>query len=134
MPAEKLVDVDLDALAPRPKTVKLDGKVWKLPGDMPLPLFFQLQAYEQRIEEGVTESVLLAEMSDALLSLLKVHQPQLKELPGIGLQTLVAALPAIYSGGAAVGEATPNRETRRQRTRTASGSTRAKAARAATSR
>jgi hypothetical protein len=125
----QLVDVDLDALAPAAKRVKLDGKVWKLPGDMPLSLFLHLQAYEQRIEAGVDETVLLEEMAGNLLELLQVHQPQLKALPKIGLQTLVKALPAVYSG-AAVGEQKPNRAARRTTTKTRSGSQKTTRARA----
>jgi hypothetical protein len=100
--AEPLVDVDLDALAPRPKRVKLAGKRWILPGDMPMPLFLRIQNYEQRVDKGEDEGALLGELSDELLGLFKVHQPTMKELPEMGVLTLLQSLGAIYGG--AVGE------------------------------
>lgn len=123
---EPLVDVDLDALAPLAKRVKLGGKIYKLPGDMPMPLFLRIQNYETRIENGEGESSLLTELQDELLTLFKVHQPALKVLPEIGVVGLLQSLGAIYGGGAAEGEAGPtqNRATRRQKKRTPSSSAR----------
>lgn len=94
--AEPLVDVDLDALAPTAKRVRLAGKLWMLPGDMPMPLFLRIQGYEQRVEKGEDETVLLGELQDELLALFQRHQPALKELPEIGVLTLLQALGAIY--------------------------------------
>lgn len=127
------VDVDLDALAPLPKRVKLSGRVYKLPGDMPMPLFLRIQNYEQRIEKGESEGLLLGELQDELLSLFQVYTPALKVLPEIGVLTLLQSLGAIYSGGA-VGEAPPNRATRRERKRTPSKPVQGKARARATSR
>ena len=130
--AEPLVDVDLDALAPLPKRVKLGGKVYKLPGDMPMPLFLRVQNYEQRVEKGENENILLAELQDELLALFQVHSPTLKVLPEIGVLVLLQSLGAIYGG--AVGEApAPNRATRREKKRTPSPPAKARAARRATS-
>jgi hypothetical protein len=125
-----LGDVDLDALAPKPKNVKLGGKWWKLPGDMPMGLFMRIQAFEQRVEQGEDETTLLSELHDELLGLFQVHTPTLKALPEIGVLVLLGALGAIYGAGA--GEAPPNRATRRAKKRTPSppASTRAKARRA----
>jgi hypothetical protein len=111
------VDVDLDALAPKPKRTRLGGKVYKLPGDMPMELFFEIQAFEARTTAGEDETVLLGELRDKLLSLFQVHQPTLKALPPMGVVQLLKALGAIYGG--AVGEPpAPNRQTRRQKTKT----------------
>lgn len=115
--AEPLVDVDLDALAPRPKRVKLAGKSWQLPGDMPMGLFMRIQSYEQRAEKGEDEASMLAELSDELLALFQVHQPTLKVLPEIGVLVLLRSLGAIYGG--AVGEAPPT-PTGRPKKKTAS--------------
>lgn len=114
----ELIDADLDALAPPLKRVKLGGKVWKLPGDMPMPLMLRIQNYGARTEAGEDETALLAELQDELLALFKVHQPTLKELPEIGVLTLLQSLGAIYGG--AVGEApAPNRAARRAQSRPA---------------
>lgn len=114
-----LVDIDLDALAAPPKRAKLGGKVYKLPGDMPLELFFRVQSFEQRVENGENEVTVLSEIRDELLGLFQVYQPTMKKLPPMGVLELAQALPRIYAGGA-VGEPPPNRETRRQRKRTPS--------------
>jgi hypothetical protein len=120
----ELADVDLDALAPRPKKVKLGGKLYKLPGDMPMPLFLRIQAFGQRTEQGEDETVLLSELHEELLGLFKVHQPALKALPEIGVLTLLQSLGAIYGGGAAADPTPANRQARRQRKRTPSSTAR----------
>lgn len=114
------VDVDLDALAPAPKTVKLGGKRYKLPGDMPMGLFLRIQGYEGRVEAGADEAALLDELQGEILALFQVHQPAMKVLPEMGVVQLMASIGAIYGGGAAVGEPTPNRATRRSKKRTPS--------------
>lgn len=116
---DSTVDVDLDALAPVAKRVRLGGKVYRLPGDMPMPLFMRIQGYEQRTAAGEDETILLGELSGELLTLFQVYQPALKTLPDMGVVQLLASLGAIYGG--AVGEApAPNRATRRQKTKTPS--------------
>lgn len=114
-----LVDVDLDALATPPKRVKLGGKTWKLPGDMPMDLFFKVQAYEQRLDAGEDQFAVLAEIKDELLALFQVHQPTTKALPSMGVLELAQALPRIYASGMA-GEPPENRATRRSKKRTPS--------------
>jgi hypothetical protein len=102
---EPLADVDLDALVPRTKTAKLNGKLYKLPYDMPMELFMRLQDYEGRAAKGEDELVMLAEVQDELLKLFQVHSPTMKTLPPMGVQQLLLSLGAIYGG--AVGEAPP---------------------------
>jgi hypothetical protein len=113
-----LVDVDLDALAPPLKRARLGGKVYRLPGDMPLVLFFKIQAFGQRVERGEDEMAMLTELSEELLALFKVHQPTLKALPDMGVLVLLQALGAIYGGGP--GEAPASTPTPRSRKKTAS--------------
>jgi hypothetical protein len=126
------VDVDLDALAPKVKRTLLGGKVYRLPGDMPMPLFFEIQAFESRTAAGEDESVLLGELRDKLLTLFQVHQPTMKTLPPMGVNQLLKSMGAIY--GSAEGEPpAPNRATRRQKTKTPSSAPRTRRA-AATSR
>lgn len=129
---EPLSGVDLDALAPVPKNVKLGGRWHKLPGDMPLGLFLRIQAYEQRVDSGEDEAALLGEMSDELLTLFQVHQPKMTKLPEIGVLGLLGSLGAIY-GGTAGEPPAPNRQARRQRKKTPSPPVKARASRARTS-
>lgn len=121
------IDIDLDALAPPNKRVKLAGKVWQLPGDMPMELFIRTQGYEARVSAGEDEAQMLVELKDEILALFKVNHPELKELPQIGLVQLLRSLGQIYGGQ--TGEApAANRATRRARTRTPSSKKPAKAA------
>jgi hypothetical protein len=132
--ASPLVDVDLDALAPRPKTIKLASKIWKLPGDMPMPLYLRIQAFESRVEGGEDETIMLSELHGELLTLFQVHQPTLKALPEIGVLVLLQSIGAIYGGGNPGEPAAPNRATRRQKKRTPSRPATAPRASRATSR
>jgi hypothetical protein len=113
---DSTVDVDLDALAPAPKRVRLNGKVWKLPGDLPMELFFRFQGYEQRVEAGEDEYEIVKEITAEIVALFQVHQPTLKKLPPLGLKQLVQVIGSVYGGQVPPGEAPPpNRAARRQR-------------------
>jgi hypothetical protein len=123
------VDVDLDALAPKPKRARLGGKTYLLPGDMPMELFFEIQAFESRTDAGEDETVLLSELRDKILTLFQVHQPAMKTLPAMGVTQLLKTLGAVY--GSAEGEApAANRATRRQKTKTPSSTPPTRRARA----
>ena len=115
----ELVDIDLDALAPVAKRVKLGGKIYKLPGDMPLQLFLRIQGFEQRVEKGESENTLLSELQDELLALFQHYQPALKKLPDIGVLGLLGSLGHIYGGGQ-MGEALAKTPTSPPRKRTPS--------------
>lgn len=119
-----LVDVDLDALAPRPKRVRLGGKVHRLPGDMPMGLFMRIQAFGQRVAAGDDETAMLAELSDELLELFQVHQPQMKTLPPMGITQLLQALGAIYGGGPGEAPAQTRAPRSRKKTPSATASSR----------
>jgi hypothetical protein len=45
------VDLDLDALAPPPRTFSLDGKVYSLPGEIPIPDVVAAMQMQKRLEE-----------------------------------------------------------------------------------
>lgn len=111
---EPLAEIDLDALAPKPKRVKLGGKWYRLPGDMPMGLFVRVQGYEQRIDAGEDEAGLLTELQSELLALFQVNQPTMKKLPEIGVLSLMGALGAIYASGEAAPAAPANRAQTRQ--------------------
>jgi hypothetical protein len=125
-------DLDLDALAAPPRRVKLGGKWWKLPGDMPMELFLRTQTYQARTEAGEDEGQMLVELKDEITGLFRVHHPSFELPAGTGLIQLLKLLGAVYGPGDALGEVTPNRAARRSKTRTASS--RPSKARAATSR
>lgn len=87
--------IDLDALVGPPKKVKLGGDIYKLPADLPAPLFLKISTYA---DSEMDEAEMFADLYDELLDLFRVHQPDLDDLP-IGVAQLVLAVPKIYQDG-----------------------------------
>lgn len=101
------VDVDLSTVAVNaPKTVRLtpDGPVYRLPGDIPAPLYLKLRSYDGR-EDDLDDDQAVGEIYAELLSLFKLFQPELETLP-LSIPQLLAAIPLIY-GGATVEDVRP---------------------------
>lgn len=119
---------DLDALAPDPKPVKLAGREWLLPADIPIPLMLKV---EQLAGEEITDELVRGLYTD-VLELFQVHQPELSELP-ISLRQLLAAIPVVYYGAqpAGAGDADPPRKPKAAGTKSSS---RPKATRSRSSR
>lgn len=92
--------IDLDALVGPPLKVKLNDKVFKLPPDLPAPLFLKISTYA---ESDLDQVEMAADLYDELLELFRVHQPDLEELP-IGISQMVMAIPQIYQDGASAAE------------------------------
>jgi hypothetical protein len=102
---------DLDVLAGPDRKVKLAGKMYVLPGDIPVELFLRIAGYEKRLDEGTDEAELILELNDAVLELFNVVPLQrktaaVKSLP-IGLRQLVQAVGVIYRGAGDVAAADP---------------------------
>jgi len=118
MPASEIRD--LDVLLPQPIRVKLGGREYLVPGDIPAPTFLRLQELAQEADaEGADSADNLAvmrELYEMLLDLFRVHQPDVEELP-IGLGQMVAAVGQIYGGQAAPPTTPPSSGTRTTRPR-----------------
>lgn len=98
--------VDLDAIAPKPKKVKLGGKTYTLPGDLPVETVLAIEQAEQAEKDGAAPEVNL--LYKHLLDLFQVHHPEIKKLP-IGMVQLLLAIPTIYFGVGGKGK--PTRKT-----------------------
>lgn len=85
--------IDLDALLGEPIPVKLGGREWLLPADIPVPLVLKI---EQLAGQDVTDDLVRGLYQD-LLELFQVHQPDIESLPITATQALTA-IPAIYYG------------------------------------
>lgn len=85
--------IDLDAILPEDKKVKLGGKVYTLPPDLPAEVFLKMTSLA---ESGASESEITAAMYDELLELFRYKQPDLEKLP-ISLSQIVNAVGLIYS-------------------------------------
>lgn len=94
--------IDLDAAAPEDLGVKCGGKIYDLPGDIPIPDFLEIEravaVLEGREEapEGTTATDALQRLYDLVLDLFRVKQPDLEKLP-IGPVRLGALIVQIYS-------------------------------------
>lgn len=94
--------IDLDLILGEPVEVKLGGQVYKLPSDIPTELFLRMAAYEG----ADNVAVLVDEIQDELLALFRVHQPDIKALPGT-LTQMVALVPMVYGGRGSAEAADP---------------------------
>lgn len=99
MPATITDLSDLAGVGP-PKQVRLveGGQVYKLPADVPSPLYLKLVEFQNRKDEELDdagEQEIVAELYEEVLELFRVHQPSLERLP-IGLTSLIRLVPAIY--------------------------------------
>lgn len=83
--------VDLDLLFGT-RQVKLGGKVWKLPADIPVPLMLKIK----HLADQTVDDALIQEFYDDALGLFRMHHPDLESLP-IGVTQLLALIPAVYN-------------------------------------
>lgn len=103
--------IDLDAILPEDKKVKLGGKVYTLPPDLPAEVFLKMTSLA---ESGASESEITAAMYDELLELFRYKEPDLEKLP-ISLSQIVNAVGLIYSTASADDGEAPARPPRPKR-------------------
>lgn len=85
--------IDLDSVLGKPKVVQLDGKRYKLPADLPAPLFLKLAAGSA--DDFSAETV--RELYEDVLALFRVHQPDMDDLP-VGMVQMYTIIPRVYMG------------------------------------
>lgn len=88
---------DLDVVAGPPRRVRLGGRIYILPPDLPIETYLKINQAANR-EDTQPESDQFADLYETLLELFQVHQPRVKRLP-IGIVTLLQAIPTIYGPG-----------------------------------
>jgi hypothetical protein len=87
--------IDLDKLAAPPIEVLLDGKKYKLPGDIPMELFLAMKQGEEAAEGNAIE-----DMEKQVIALFQIHQPKMTTLPsGLGMTQMFQVIPAVYFPG-----------------------------------
>jgi hypothetical protein len=88
--------VDLDVLAGKDREVRLGGKVYALPGDIPLDLYAKLASFRDRdTDDAEAQDTAAVEIYEEMLALFRVRQPELERLP-IGLTAAVRLIPLVY--------------------------------------
>lgn len=83
--------IELDDALPPDKKVRLAGKVYTLPGDIPTPLFLRIQRATQNIagDEGIEN------LSEAIVDLFRTRDASIVELP-LGLAQMVTLFSTVY--------------------------------------
>ena len=121
--------INLDELLPEEKQVTIQGKTYRLPGDLPVELYLRINNAAK--QKDLTESETIELLYGELLELFRYGDPKLTRLP-LGVGQLVQVIPAIY-GAQDDDEGEAERPTTR-RTRGASGKTAPKSQRSSRSR
>lgn len=85
--------IDLDAALPPDKKVRIGGKTYLLPGDIPVELFLKVQ----RAAGGDGSGDVVADLRDALLELFQARDRSMKSLP-LGMGQLMELIPRVYMG------------------------------------
>lgn len=117
--------IDLDQAVPESLIVKLGGKRYKLPGDIPIPDYLAIQRLSNSITEAAGEAdgeqvaQVMEELYERVLELFRIEQPDLEELP-LGPQRLGALVVAIYTRAAEEDADATDPPTRRAGTRSSS--------------
>ena len=91
--AQKLIDLDKAGILSEPVTVVMRGKKYKLPGDIPAPVFVRIQ---QVASAGEPDEVVAMSLVEELLALFQQYQPTMERLP-LGLNEMVAVIGYVYS-------------------------------------
>lgn len=75
--------IDLDDVVPEAIYVRVAGQEWTLPGDIPVPLYLELdRLWDEAAGDDAEKAVEAAErMRDALLTLFREAHPDMEELP-----------------------------------------------------
>src|SRR5579859_3001959 len=85
--------IDLDAALPPDKKVKLGGRVYTLPGDIPTELFLRIQQATATVGSDKEDGVQV--LYDAILDLFRTRDKTVTALP-LGLAQMVTAFATIY--------------------------------------
>lgn len=75
--------IDLDDIVPEAIIIRVGGEEWKLPGDIPVPLYLELERLwsEAGGEDGDAATAAASRMTEILLGLFRREHPDMTELP-----------------------------------------------------
>lgn len=89
--------IDLDVVAPEDTIVVIGGEEYTLPGDIPVPHMLAIERAASEFfadDEDTTERLLALQAQ--VLKLFRIRQPDMDELPPLGLAGLIQFVQAIY--------------------------------------
>jgi hypothetical protein len=103
--ASKQRIIDLDVAMPQSVAVKVRGKLYDLPGDIPVPDFLEIQQLTEELETAVEggnddgSDETIAELYERVMDLFRIENPALENLP-LGPRRLGALVVQLYAGAA----------------------------------
>lgn len=92
--------IDLDELVPESVEVKMAGKVYRLPGDIPVPDYLRIAKLWDSLQEEPEEDgddPRLKQLYDVVLELFQREDPKLKEIP-VGPKRLGLIVVTVFAG------------------------------------
>lgn len=101
--------IDLDRLVGKPKKVRLEGKVYTLPAQIPVPLYLLIKQRQKERAEKIAKGEesddvdVVEEIHGQVLELFQIHHPDLKIVP-CGMSQLFDIIPTIYPPNEAEGD------------------------------
>lgn len=98
--SQEIIDLDAAGVLAAPKRIRLHGRVYTLPGDIPAALYVRIQQIATD-PEAVTESSAAMALAEELLAAFRVYQPDLDRLP-LGVAEMVSLVGAVYRGAVPV--------------------------------
>lgn len=99
MPPKQRVDLDLDALAPPNRTVLLRGKVYELPGDIPITTVIEALRVQTKLQASLDEDPVegINELLEIVWSLFREVNPDFEPIP-LSMTQVMEILGLILSG------------------------------------
>jgi hypothetical protein len=89
--------IDLDVVAPEDTIVIIAGVEYLLPGDVPVPHMLAIErASRDFFSDEENDNGSLIRLQDEILDLFRIRQPDLEELPPLGLAGLIQFVQALY--------------------------------------
>lgn len=90
--------IDLDAALPEDKQVRISGKVYRLPGDLPVELYLRIQRASKNLGTDGTDAS-IEDIRDSVLALFQSRDKTIKALPPeVGLAQMVTLITRVYAG------------------------------------
>ena len=91
---QKIIDLDAAGVIAVPKTVRIAGVEYRLPGDIPATLYALLLELQASPDAETPE--LVGALLDEMLAAFQVFQPEMTRLP-LGIRELTGAIGVIYN-------------------------------------
>lgn len=93
--------VDIDAVVPDAIGFRIDGEIYELPGDIPVPTYLQLAELFDRVDDrdtaGEDRAAAMQDIYDLLLELFQDRNPNLDTIP-VGPRRAAVIVMALYNG------------------------------------